>query len=351
MDWYFLAHIGAEPALERELTELGLSCTRLHGACKVTATEQKVAKALYVVQCATRVLKAVADGPLEDINPKDAEQYISAEETFRVSVDVLPGGPEITGMELAAEIGEHIDREVNLDSPDKTVFVQAGTHVVCGIDVAADLSKRYYRVFSNAHSVKGTLAASVLYSFEFTGGVLDPFGNTGEIAIEAAMRATKTSPLKYKKHEPIAVLSELQKEVFVDASSEPSFPVWCFDPKLAHLRSAKKNAKLAGVEKSITFSKLDPEWMDVKFGEGEVGNIVTIPPAVTKRNPDDGHLKELCYQAEFVLKKGGFLVVACETEDTAAAMMRYAKDYKLRLRDEGVVYSGNLPYHVMQYEL
>lgn len=351
MKWYVLTHVGAEKALQHELSERGLSATIAPAACIVEATKEEMAKTLYHLQCATRVLLAVHESSLANINPSLAQEYIGPEETFRVSVEVLPAGPDRTAMELAAEFGECIDRAVNLDKPDKTVFFQVGTKVLCGIDVAGDLSKRYYRVFSNAHSVKGTLAACVVYAFKLSGGVLDPFGNTGEIAIESALRSTRTSHLKYRKHEPVHVIDDERKQFFVDENNEPVFPVWCFDPKLANLRTAKKNAKLAGVEKSISFSKLDTEWMDVKFGEGEVGNIITIPPPVTKRSSDDTHLKELCYQAAFVLKKGGSLVVACETEDTASSLIKYANDYKLRLREEVVIYSGNLPYHVMRYEL
>ena len=351
MKWFVLTHLGAENALERELKHLGLSATATTAACVVEASKEEMAQALYYMQCATRVLLAVHQSTLGDVKPSLAEEYIGADETFRVSVEVLPAGPDRTAMELAAEYGEQISRKVNLDAPDKTVFFQVGTQALCGIDVAGDLSKRYYRVFSNAHSVKGTLAACIVYAFELSGGVLDPFGNTGEIAIEAAMRSTKMSPLKYRKHEPVRVLEDERKAAFVDNPHEPAFPVWCFDPKLANLRTAKKNAKLAGVEKDMSFSKLDTEWMDVKFDEGELSNIITIPPPVTKRSPDDKHLKELCYQAAFVLKRKGSLVVACETEDTAQSLIKYAKDYKLRLREECVINSGSLPYHVMRYEL
>ncbi len=349
MKWYFLTHLGAEPALARELKRKGHESTQIPGACILEASVQEVALLIYHIQCATRVLLALDQGPLEALNAQKALEHIPPEETFRVSSEVLSHVSDLTAMELSSLLGERIDRPVDLDNPNHVVFCQVGQMCLLGMDVTGDLSKRYYRVFSNSQSVKGTFAASILYAFELQGGVLDPFGNTGEIAIEAAFAATRVSPLRYLKHAPMKVIHDVQAACFVDDQREPSYPVWCFDPKLANLRTAKKNAKLAGVEKDITFSKLDTEWMDVKFSEREVANIVTIPPPVTKRNPDSTHIKELCYQAAFVLK--GSLVVACLTEDTTQAVLTHAKHYKLSLKEESVIYTGNLPVHVMRYEL
>jgi 23S rRNA G2445 N2-methylase RlmL len=164
------------------------------------------------------------------------------------------------------------------------------------------------------------------------------------------MLRTKTSPLNYRTHEKITVLDEYRKE-WKDAPEDINQPVWCVDAQLGNLRSCKKNAKLAGVEKAITFSKYDPEWMDVKFDEAEVGCIVTVPPPVTARRPDDTHIKELCYQAEYVLAENGRLIIGCLTKDTVEAVAKHANAYKLTLTQEAVVYSGQLPVHVMCYEL
>ena len=352
MYWYALCHVGAEQALAQELKKLGITAEQEVGGCSFNATKEEAAQALYYLQCATRLLAAVDKGLYNELELASAHELIPEDATFKVAVEIEAGGPgDTTSMELAGEYGAQISREVDLEEPDYTLFVQVASQSLAGIDVFGDLSKRYYRIFTNARSVKGTLAASILELFEPTGGLLDPFGNTGELAIEAALKATHTSPLKYEKHQPAALLEE-HKGSWEDQPREPAFSIWCYDPQLGNLRSCKKNAKLAGVASSIQFSKTDPEWMDVKFKENDLSMIATIPPAVTRRNPSDKHLEELCYQAEYVLRNSeGRLVVCCLNADTAHALAKHAKTYKLRLLKEHIIYSGKLAHHIVCYGL
>lgn len=347
MKWYILCHLGAEKALERELALYDLSCEKLLGGVAIECDKQTLSHVAYQLQTATRVLIAIDKGPLESIDLKGALKHIPEGKTFAVEADVIISSDMQTSVDIAAQLGQQVDRPVNLSHPDYRIFCQVGPTCIAGIDCMGDLSKRYYRIFGNSRSVKGTLAASIYFAFEPGNSILDPFGNTGEIAIEAALHANNVSPRKFEKHmRTVAIDTSLWKD-----EEKEGKPVHCFDPKLASVRSAKKNAKLAGVDKFITFSKLDAEWLDVKFDEGDIDTIISIPSPVTKRDPDTSHLKELCYQAEFILKNKGRLIVACATEDTAAGIMKYASEYKLTLKDEAVIYSGKLPYHVMCYEL
>lgn len=352
MKWYALSHIGAEQALANELERHGVSSTKKIGGCEFEATKQEAAKLLYHLQCATRFLAAVSEGRYDKLDLTPAHKLIPEEATFKVDVSIEAGGPgDTTSIELASTFGAQIQRDVDLDEADYTIFVQVASECLAGIDVFGDISKRYYRIFSNARSIKGTLAASILELAPSHGSILDPFGNTGEVAIEAALRATNTSPLKYEKHKPAALLND-HKDSWVDEPVDVQHDIWCYDRQLGNLRSCKKNAKLAGVANAIQFSKMDPEWMDVKFKENDLSLIATIPPAVTNRNPEDKHLEELCYQAEYVLRNSdGALVVACLNPDTAYALAKHAKTYKLRLLNEYIVYSGKLAIQVVSYGL
>lgn len=351
MNWYALCHIGAEEALAQELRELGVEPEHKIGGCAFEADKQTAADILYRTQCATRLLAACGEGRYDDLDVTGAHEHIPEDASFKVACEVEAGGPgDTTSMELAGQYGAQIDREVDLDHPDFTVYVQVASECLAGIDVFGDLSKRYYRIFGNSRSVKGTLAASILRLFETEGDLLDPFGNTGEVCIEAALRATRTSPLKYEKHKQAALLEDVKD--WVDEPVDAEREIWCYDEQLGNLRSCKKNAKLAGVSNAITFSKLDPEWMDVKFPENTLDAIVTIPPAVTNRKPDDAHLEELCYQAEFVLKNtDGKLVVCCLNADTAHALAQHAKTFKFKLLKEHIIYSGKLAHHIVCYGL
>lgn len=352
MRWYALCHLGAESALQRELTADGLAGEPLPGACAFEAEPAEAIAFLYRTQVSTRLMRAIAHGHWEDLDVSHAKDLIPEDGTFRVECETVAGGPgDVTSKDIASELGAQIARPVDLKKPQHLVFCQSGPLAIVGVDVAGDLSKRYYRAFTGRHSMKGTFAASMLFHFAIEGdSLLDPFGGTGEIAIEHALFQSGTSPMRFLKHQRIAPeLEALRKEAFVDSEHAPAHQTWCFDPQLGALRSCKKNAKLAGVDKHIIFSKLDPEWMDLKFEEKSVSAVATIPTPVTARSPESDHLRELCYQAAFVLKRKGQLVVACLTPETAEAMATHAKTYKLKLRDQHVIHSGMLAVQVVSY--
>src|SRR3989338_11680466 len=47
---------------------------------------------------------------------------------------------------------------------------------------------------------------------------------------------------------------------------------------MVKVRSAEKNAKLAGVKKQIRFGRLDISWLDAKLDENSVDLVVSYPP-------------------------------------------------------------------------
>ncbi|MFT4250483.1 MAG: hypothetical protein ACMXYD_03925 [Candidatus Woesearchaeota archaeon] len=351
MKWYALAHLGCEEAVQQELSRQGIQAVLHSGFVSFQASKQEAAVFLYSTKCSTRLLAAIAHGSLESIDVSSAHEFIPEEASFCVRSEVIAAGPQDTSsQEINYSLGAQVSRSVDLDNPEYTLFCQVGVECVVGIDVSGDLSKRYYRIFSNSRSMKGTLIASILELFSVTGVLLDPFGNTGEVCIEAAMKYTKTSPLKYKKFDNYSLLQE-EAAGWSDEEIASSADVFCYDDQLGNLRSAKKNAKLAGVLGSITFSKITPEWMDVKFEEASVSCIVTTPPPVTKRNSESAHLEELCYQSAFVLKKKGRLVVVCLTPETALKLSEYADKHELVLVSQRVVFSGQLAIEVVEYGL
>ncbi len=352
MKWISLCHVGGEQAVVKELQCIKNPSTEIFsGSVAFTATPEEIKTFLISTQASTRLLRYVSvSKDITGINFDELHAQIDSQETFCVRADMVVGSfEELGSQEIASEIGEQIKRTVSLSQPDKTVFCQIGSEVACGIDVFGDLSKRYYRVFTNSRSMKGTLAATILHTVPLQGVLLDPFGNTGEIAIEAALLSSDISPIKYQLHQPCVGIPHLEEATKTTGSQIEQ--IRCFDGSLAHIRSAEKNAKLAGVQEHISFSKTPIDWLDVKFSEGVVDAIVTVPPPVTNRNTEENHLQELFHQAPFVLKKGGFLVVGCSTPQTSAAVLRISHEQGLRVGGEVVVYSGKAAHHIIYYEL
>jgi 23S rRNA G2445 N2-methylase RlmL len=352
MKWVALCHLGAEQAVTSELEDHSLQATQNMGSVSFEATKQQAADFLYYSQCTIRLLAEVAKGAYKDLDISQAHQLIPEDATFCVRAEIIAGGPgDTSSQEIAYEYGAQINRPVDLDEPQYTIYAQVGSETVAGIDVSGDLSKRYYRIFTNSRSMKGTLVASALRIFGVRGLLLDPFANTGEVCIEAALKATHTSHLKYRKFEKYTLIEDEVSTWNDESEHKPEHEIHCYDNHLGNLRSCKKNGKLAGVQNSITFSKTEPEWMDVKFNENDLGSIITIPPPVTNRNPESDHLEELCYQAEWVLKNKGKLVVFCLTAETAYELAKHAEKYDMKPIKEHVLYSGKLAIQVVEYGL
>jgi 23S rRNA G2445 N2-methylase RlmL len=116
-----------------------------------------------------------------------------------------------------------------------------------------------------------------------------------------------TKCLQFNKiHDTDKLFSKIDAEILKE-----TLKIYCFDKEFRYLNSAKKNAKIAGVDKDINFSRSDVEWMDTKLDKESVDKIITQPPQPTK-NLDIKKLTkiydEFFYQAEFVLKKKGRII-------------------------------------------
>ena len=196
-----------------------------------------------------------------------------------------------------------------------------------GVDVAGfDLSKREYRIFGHSSDMKATVAYSLVRLSGFRKGILlDPFSRSGSIAIEAALFSSNF-PVNYHRRDSFSFLklkpfSAIDFEGFFAAIDKKirigKRQVFTFSPSIAHVRSAEKNAKLAGINKTIKFARVDAEWLELKFDKGNVDCIVSYPPLLSK-NADVSEIKKLYseffYQAEFILSEAGKIVLGAGDE-------------------------------------
>jgi 23S rRNA G2445 N2-methylase RlmL len=104
----------------------------------------------------------------------------------------------------------------------------------------------------------------------------------------------------------------------IDKLGKEENNIHALDNLFRNVDAAKKNAKIAGINKSINFSRMDVEWLDTKFDSKSVDRIVTCMPNISKNTDEKSVLKvynEFFYQAEFVLKKGGSILVCTLNPD------------------------------------
>ncbi|MFC1774852.1 hypothetical protein ACFLZN_00875 [Nanoarchaeota archaeon] len=187
-----------------------------------------------------------------------------------------------------------------------------------GIDVSGiPLSKRDYRIFVNAFSIKAPIAYYLVRKSGYENGMtlLDPFCRDATIVIEAALFALSQSPRKFQKNKFLFS----KKYEFSDANIELKGKIIAGDSNFQNISASKKNAKIAEVNKSIDFRRYNIEDLDIKVEDESVDCIVT---SVGKRAP----LNEFFRQAKHILKKKGKISILSVVEITAPGWQLISKE-------------------------
>ncbi len=126
--------------------------------------------------------------------------------------------------------------------------------------------------------------------------------------------------------------------------------IHAIDSDFRNIKAAKKNSKIAGIDKIIEFSKKEVDFLDIKFKEDSVDKIISYIPSVSKRDSEEKLKKlydELFYQLEFILKeKGSLNFIAMEKK----LLMEKAKRY-FKLKKEKEVWTGKKKLYFLQFEL
>ncbi|MFP4523811.1 MAG: THUMP domain-containing protein [Candidatus Woesearchaeota archaeon] len=383
-DLFLACERGCSPYVEAEarLRSFGHEVTK-GDTCVVfhESSVRDLLAAAYLMQTPTRVgallCSAEVTPSLEEslhnletaIGSLDFERFLSKDKSFSV-VCSREGTHDYNSIDLAQETGRVIRRlakeslgeapRVDIKKPDILLYLHVDEDQAwLSLDLLGyDASKRPYKVFNNPHSMKGPTAASLLMASGWTPGkvLVDPYAGGGEVPIEAALMASGKSLRYYekdllvKKHHFFVehadkVLAEMDKAI-VDVADKT---VHCFDAQLRNITAAKKNAKIAGVDKAVEFSKMDVEWLDTKLTEKSVDCIVTQPIEASKHVPQkkvSDLNKQLFYQADFVLAKAGSLTFLCQKpEDLTSA----ADEYGFVVDTQEQVFTGKLPQWVVRF--
>ncbi len=217
-----------------------------------------------------------------------------------------------------------------------------------------DLGKRQHELFGSPGGVSGNLAYALLRAAGYGGKqfLFDPFTRSGAIAIEAALFSSGFPVNYYRKDAFSSYFLQLpnfskidfgkffiavEKEAAATAArrlNKSKLKILSSSPLMQHVRSAEKNAKIAGVKKLIRFGRLDIEWLDAKLDEREIDLVVSYPPQFKSVSGNDAFAaaenkklvslyKNLFYQADFFLSRKGKMVLLLKKgsygEITAAA--------------------------------
>ena len=179
-----------------------------------------------------------------------------------------------------------------------------------GVDFSGfELNKRSYKIFLHPNSLRGTIAYALVREsgFEKKDVMLDPFSRDGVLAIEAAFYATDF-PHNYYKKDKFAFLKlkiGVDFEKFFRGTDKrikkPKAEIYSYDHLFKYVAYSKKNAKIAGVDKQINFSRVELEWLDIKLKKESIDRVITNPIASKNANLDKIY-NEFFYQCEYILK-------------------------------------------------
>ena len=372
MEALIITHKGTERVGLKEISEkFDNRCVQESGAIIAQVTElSEVCKFCYSLQSARKVLflleKASSFSELvSKLSKIDLSQWVSDSE-FAVRSQVIENNNE-DSKQIEREIGEVIFErykevtKVNLENPLVTFFVYVfNDKYYCGIDFAGfDLSKRSYKLFYHSDSIKATIAHALIHFAGFNKDkvLLDPFCQSGTIAIEAAFKSTN-KPIRFYEKDNFAFLKfPLLKDVDFDVLLEgmdsqisKEGEIFAFDFMASHIKAAEKNAKIAGLNKAIKFSRTEVEFLDTKFEKESVDCIVTNPPKPSRETSEKKLaviFKEFFYTAEFILKKDGKIVLFAKKY---THFLREAQRYNFDLAEKVEVLQGKETFNILIFQ-
>ena len=247
--------------------------------------------------------------------------------------------------------------KVNLSDPDLLVrVVLTPTQMYLCVDTSKeDLSKRDYKIFAGSDPYKGTTgAAFAMFSgFDAKKSTVDVMCGAGILSVESALIVSGRSAHYFNKEKFLFTRWQ------IPSLADP-FDKWdedILDRKIAFrvldsnnrsVEAAKKNAKIAGVIRQLSFARMDAEWLDIKFEESSVDLCMSMV-YVPLRTPQE-HAKwfeEFFYQVEFILKKGGAACLLCKQPEAAKEA---ASKRKFKLWKETQLFQNKDCWHALAWK-
>lgn len=295
----------------------------------------------YLSQMATRVTLPVHTGSLDsltDITVSDTPALERLENnTYRVTAD-RNGDHTFTSVDVEQRVGGQLNKHgydtVDLTAPENIVYVRVNPDAYhIGLDLTGrDLSQRQYKVFSSNDGINATLGYAFVQACQIEPGdrVVNPFSRDGVIPIETALRHKGKSVNHYSrdfKFDTLDLIDFFEMEEALDRTDqdlqEDETDIHCYDRDFRSLKAQKKNAKIAGVEDHMTFSRFEPEYIDLKFDDFQVDLIYGRPPVPTRQFPREKVetvYHDLFRYGKYVLRETGRMVFLVRDDDLLLEM-------------------------------
>ena len=230
--------------------------------------------------------------PWEDLIPADGCFPVSGH-SVKSALTSIPDCQKILKKSLAVRLGEKYSKSVMPETGPlfKIEFLILKDKAWLMIDTSGDaLHKRGYRPVANAAPLRETLAAALCMNARIREEIFlwDPFCGSGTIPVEGAMLAAGIAPGLNRSfagesfgYIPGKLWNEAREEAKAAVRKDCSFKARGTDIDPDCIRTAKENAKRAGVSKYIEFYTADARKIsppDHVSGERVKGTLICNPP-------------------------------------------------------------------------
>lgn len=297
-------HFGLESVLKKEIIDLGYDVSLVEdGRVTFIGDEEAICRANIGLRTAERVLIKLGSFHAETFEELFQgtkaipwEEYIPLNGKFWVtkaaSVKSALFSPSDIQSIMKKAMVDRMSQTYKLshfpedgDSFPVRVFIMKD-EVTVGLDTTGDsLHKRGYRKFTAKAPIAENLAAALIMLTPWRGDriLVDPFCGSGTFPIEAAMMAAGMAPGMNRhftaeswKH---IIDADIWKDSFEEAREAVDLNIQCdiqgYDLDGEMVDIARKNARLAGVDKLIHFQKRDVAKLS---HPKKYGFIITNPP-------------------------------------------------------------------------
>jgi len=358
MKGIIITHKGIEDISKKEIKELINSnaivkdticifpIKKIEDLCTLCYSGQSFIKVLYYID-SLEVDKNFKENLKKKIkkNIKIFEKFIKKKQKFKVKCVKIDS--DIITSEIEDIAGSVVNYKVDLEAPDLILYIYIyKTNCYIGLDFSGfDLSKREYKIFNFPFSLKGNIAYSLIRLSGYTKKekILDPFCSSGEIIIEAALFASNMPSYYYKKNE--FLFNKYLKFDFnkIDKDINIKNNIYALDSQFRNVRAAEKNAKIAGINKIINFSRTEIEWLDTKFKKNEIDMIVTNI-RFSKYQNIEKLVKEFFHQCKYILSKKGLILIVTNNKELL-------ENSEFKLKEQREIWQGKEKLEVLIYAM
>ncbi|WP_234493744.1 bifunctional 23S rRNA (guanine(2069)-N(7))-methyltransferase RlmK/23S rRNA (guanine(2445)-N(2))-methyltransferase RlmL [Vibrio maritimus] len=368
---------GLENLLAQELEQMGLTSVKpVQAGVKFKASNEQIYRACLWSRYASRFVKVLSEFTCQD----DMDLYLAASSINWVNhfhsskkfiVDFNGTNREIRNSQYGAMKVKDAVVDVftkkslprpNISKDRADVRVHVRLHrdkALIGLDmVGSGLHQRGYRTESGRAPLRETLAAAIVSRSGWEQGknMLDPMCGSGTLLIEAAMLAANMAPGVKRKSWCFEALEDFEPEVWAEVKSEANVQArrgvkktdsrfWGFDNDPKVLRTARENAKRAGVDDLITFELGDASKVTkpVEFGEGV---IVCNPPYGERLGTEPGLIALYTeFGNQLKTEFGGCQASIFSSSDDLLSCLRMRADKQFKLNN------GALQCHQKNYSI